>query len=444
MTVNFYHQNRVRAQSFRIDQSPLQALQLRLTSAVLLCSLIGYPLISLFGELFGVASNTLSVSFRIFVIVISIALMIANLLYRSKTVIYFPLAIFLGLYTLRLLFDFSTNQRIDVTNPLQIFIATAVVPAVAISLSPTIEMDWGRFNRLLLLLCGLGLFLVVVLEQMGMSYNPWGSYGVSARLQFYRLNPISLGLFAGIGFLSAVWMLSSKQETKLFKVICLYVIVIAAYVLLASSSRGAWIGVVLATVSLLLRRPILAVVAFGVATVALLTVELPTDSFIIFSKIQSALTGELEFDKSINERLLVQGLAIEDFLSSPLFGNASVVEGLKEGEYPHNIVIETAMALGVVGLITLCIVLTKLFAVLFGATRYSVGLLGLLLIPHMVIASTSGALFGHGALFILSIVVLQLATASRRKALARFSSNKEYVRRLRQLRSPELGRNARF
>ncbi len=444
MAEKFYPQNRMSAQSFRVNQSPLQALQLRLTSAVLLSSIVGYPLISVVGEFFGFESNTLSISFRIFVIVISLALMIANLLYRSKTVIYFPLAVFLALYTLRLLFDFSTNQRIDITTPLQIFVATALVPAAAISLSPTIEMDWRKFNRYLLLLCGLGLFLVIALEQMGLAYNPWEAHGISARLQFYRLNPISLGLFAGIGLLSAIWMLLSKQETKLFKVICICVIVMSVYVLLASSSRGAWLGVILALFSILLRRPMLAVLAFCIATVALMTIDLPSDSFIIFGKVQSMLTGELEFDKSINERLLLQRLAIEDFTSSPIFGNASVVEGTKEGEYPHNILIETAMALGVIGLIPLSIVLWKLFAVIFGSARNAVGLLGFLLIPYLVISASTGALFGHGALYLLSIVVLQLAAASKGSTVEFHARKLESASRLRQYRPGELGRNARI
>jgi O-antigen ligase len=446
MAEKFYPQNRMSEQGFRVNQSPLQALQLRLTSAVLLSSMIGYPLVSLFGELFGVASNTLSVSFRIFVIVISIALMIANLLYRSKTVIYFPLAIFLGLYLLRLLFDLSTNQRIDVSTPLQIFIATAIVPAVAISLSPTIEMDWRRFNRFLLLLCGLGLLLVVVLEQMGLAFNPWEAYGIDARLQFYRLNPISLGLFAGVGFLSAVWMLYSGRETKLWKFISLVVIVFAVYVLLASSSRGAWLGVILALFSILLRKPMLAVAVISIVALALLTIDLPTDSFDIFAKVQIMLTGGLEFDQSINERLLLQRLAIEDFMSSPIVGHATFVEGTNEGEYPHNIIIETAMALGVIGLIPLCISLSKLSVVIFGAARHSVGLLGLLLIPQIVIATTTGALYGHGALYVVAIIVLPLAAASRSAASAMEinSRDMQQTRRLRHRGTVPFGGGARF
>ena len=68
----------------------------------------------------------------------------------------------------------------------------------------------------------------------------------------------------------------------------------------------------------------------------------------------------IEEDVSALDRLLLQGNAISQYLDRPILGSAFVE--LRLLTYPHNLFIETAMALGVVGLVVLVAMLAGLWA----------------------------------------------------------------------------------
>ena len=111
-------------------------------------------------------------------------------------------------------------------------------------------------------------------------------------------------------------------------------------------------------------------------------------------------------DRSAMERLTAQSLAIEDFLSSPLIGRYYIHPNLGRGLYPHNIIIETAMALGIVGLALLFIVILRGALKVLRYFSFEHPLLTMLLVQYTVEAMVSGALWGSDNFFVLLGVLL--------------------------------------
>ena len=102
-------------------------------------------------------------------------------------------------------------------------------------------------------------------------------------------------------------------------------------------------------------------------------------------------------DNSSLERLLLQGNAIQQFMARPLFGSAYVE--LELLSYPHNLMIETAMALGFVGIGVLAAVLWRAARNGVALIRHGNVLVPLLFAQYLVAAQFSGSIWGNASLW---------------------------------------------
>jgi O-antigen ligase len=97
-------------------------------------------------------------------------------------------------------------------------------------------------------------------------------------------------------------------------------------------------------------------------------------------------------DESSMERLLLQSNAIGLFMQSPLIGSAFAEFELDT--YPHNVFIETAMALGVVGLVALAWALKDGIRGLRSAPHRQSLLLAMVFVQYLCAFQFSGAIYG--------------------------------------------------
>jgi O-antigen ligase len=112
----------------------------------------------------------------------------------------------------------------------------------------------------------------------------------------------------------------------------------------------------------------------------------------------------MEDDQSSIERLALQGSAVSAFLASPLLGSA-FVEPL-EFTYPHNLFIETALALGVVGLALLTPLLVRCVRGALGLARRGRLFLPMLFMQYFVGSQLSGAIWGNAAFWASGTLLL--------------------------------------
>lgn len=311
------------------------------------------------------------------------------------------LALFGAVYLLRLIWDLGVVQVPGAVEALAFFVATVAIPAAALWRGGS-SMSETQTMRLMFMLGTAICIVALTMHTLGIGQDR-SLTEVTGRLSFEALNPITIGHTAASTLIAALCMVRHGIKPRQAPLLIAGGVAAGATLLLAAS-----------------RGPLLCLAAAGlvyaVATgrwfwLALIALTLAPFLFAADSELLLRF-NTIEEDESALERLVLQANAIDQFLSSPLLGSAFVERELLT--YPHNLFVETAMALGIVGLLLLLSILAKAARVV----RHHIGaghlLFVLLFVQYFVGAQLSGAIYGHGPLVVC--LVLLLAMLSKRKA----------------------------
>ena len=303
------------------------------------------------------------------------------------------LLFFWCIYLLRLLWDLLIGGQPGVPEALTFYLLTVLLPGLVLGLRAP-DFDHRRAAKLIVLVGGAVCFMAVTMHTFKLGQAR--SLGeITDRLFFEALNPISLGHAAVTTLIGAlcVTRLRPDSATLLFTIAAAAA---AATCVILSGSRGPTLALVVCALIFVAatgRWGWLGLIALLIAPQAL------NPDGELWQRFSTA--GE---DDSALERLLLQGNAIQQFLARPLLGSAYVELEFKD--YPHNLFIESAMALGVVGL-------GLLVAILIRATRHASRQMseGRLLVPllfaqYLVAAQFSGAIWGSSALWACAALLL--------------------------------------
>ena len=187
-------------------------------------------------------------------------------------------------------------------------------------------------------------------------------------------DPISLGRESASGLLIAVYLLLSVKSSA-GRLALLVAVPVLAVALISAGSRGPVAGVLvglvvfaaLAVTTRTARRRLLLVGAAGLACVLAVPLLVPDAAISRSLEIFSVSGGGL----SSNGRTALWGQAVEAFANSPFLGlgtggfaGAQVAE-----QYPHNLLLEVAAELGVIGLVLVCALLVNASARMAKAWR---------------------------------------------------------------------------
>lgn len=360
-------------------------------SLILALALMGYPIASSGAELLGVGNEVLNYPIR------GIVILLSGILF----LIAFPqgdfrvpklIALFLIFYSVRLLVDFNLIDRVIITRDTLIFFGTLVIPALAMG------STWRHYHEsnAALVMAGLGavactLILFALLRGLGLS----ATIDLGSRAWLENLNPITI---AYTGIWTALAAYSARQFCSAsFSLFVLWPLVALGIItFLLGGSRGPVIGLglFLGLRALISGRSALATLLFSGAMVTVAAEKFA--DLAIFQRFTNLAT-----DPSVLERLLIQKRSWDQATDSPLWGSAYLE--LTTLSYPHNLLIEAFMALGVIGGLAMLAIQVNLLR----ATITMMGA-GYILLPglaSMAIADAwiSGSIFGSGDFFILAV-----------------------------------------
>jgi O-antigen ligase len=363
-------------------------------------SLVGFPLASTLPTLLGVGSQVVSVPFRFLVLALTGASVYLWFLNRTRlcggAAVYLALALWLlllGRVFLDTVFDpLPGEPGMQVSQYILLSVGACFLPAIVFLQIPTVAtLDLARR-----LTEALGALAMVSLLYLGLRGFFDGS--VFRRLSTEVLNPISVGHLGVTVF--AVTLAGLSTSKGMARVLRYALVVLSLVVVVASVSRGpilaAMIVALLHVVVGQLRRGLS--VAGLLARIALIAGAVGLFAFAIYyleanARVQvTARFAEVFADASSQERLQLFGGAWQQFTEQPLLGQAYVE--LQLMTYPHNLVIETLMATGVVGLGLLLLVL--LGAVIAGvrvlAEPPTIAWPALLVVQYLVALLFSGSI----------------------------------------------------
>lgn len=302
--------------------------------AVFALSLAGYPIAGILASALDVSSTTTSIPFRILVVFMAGLLAALSLKGSRIGAPGFALLVVLALYLVRLVWDFGAD-RPGVERSLSMYIAVVLVPTGAALLAARHWSD-ELAARSLFALAALVSAAVLLLNYLGLEGDR-DLTEATGRLSFDTLNPITIGHVGVSGALAAI-VLATKRPTLMRSFGLLGGAAASLAAVAESGSKGPLLALVLAVALLTATghvRPWLPVLAMVVAALIL-----PFGEAGLTERI-----AHVSDDPSTAIRFQLLADTLRQISFAPLVGSAYVE--LQSGDYPHNILVEALMALGI-------------------------------------------------------------------------------------------------
>lgn len=367
---------------------------------LLVAVIIGYPVAGLAASALNWDSLIASVPLRVAVLVLSLWVWV-----RNRNPGDHPgqawLVGFATLYMIRLVWDAAINSVPGAAEAIVFYLLTVLVPALALWRGVH-ALDERQAVRLMFGTGTLICTVALVMHLLGIGQDR-SLTEATGRLSFEALNPISLGHAAATTLIAAMCMMHKSTRASTIPWL-LAGSTVAAVLLMLAASRGPLLCLVFAAL------------VFATATrrwhwLLLFSVTILPWFIDVDAELWQRFTN-IEEDDSALERLLLQANAIDQFVGSPFLGSAFVESEFLT--YPHNLFIETGMALGFVGLVLLLVLLRHMLGSMVRQLRSGLLLVPLLFLQYFVSAQLSGAIYGNAALWATASVLIGCQARRRR------------------------------
>jgi hypothetical protein len=367
----------------------------------------GYALISTIPIAFELESRVVTVPYRAAVLALSVWSILRsfakNELYQGA--LWIPLGIFWTLYLGRMLAD-TFVFPVELGQPAAEYflygIGTTFIPMVAMFARPS-EATLRAALRLTVLTSFVALAAVLYLGAKAVLSGELMAIG---RFELRTLNPISLGhVGVSLTTLALFTLLLPERRSWLSVLTLVAASGIGLECTLITASKGPLLALLLNVACLLVldwRRGHQKRALVGAVIAPLLGSQLAIYfedrlGFGVISRFQEALDDPTV--ASVSERVDVQRRAWEQFLSHPVLGSS--LEERVSLFYPHNTIVESFMAVGVVGGVAYLAyhAFGLLRALRLIASRTEAAWVGILCLQYTLSAMFSGSLYGNGAMW---------------------------------------------
>jgi len=360
-------------------------------------AVIGYPLAGLISSYLAVSDSSISIAFHLFVVFLSAAVFVVNGVRFGLRPLDTSFVIFYLWYLGRLIWDTGRADQPDADLALLIMVGTTIIPLIGV-LVPRVEWDERNLAKCMFAVGAAISVLSIVLYRLGLSVDDAESLG---RLEFEKLNPITLGHTAATTILTAVigWQ---YWKSHFWRLASLVPVACAASILFLAASRGPLIafGICFSFYSIAKKQWILLAIMVGSLLVVVNSAPI-FDGETLFERIR--ISG-IQPEDSASLRITFMTTAWEEFLDNPLFGSGYSLPVV--GGYPHNVIVEAAMALGIGGLVLLLSLFGRAMFKAWPAIRGEHALSAILFVQYFVATEVSGSLWGDAPVVIFMVRLL--------------------------------------
>lgn len=362
---------------------------------LIVLSTIGYPLSGLLTTVVLPGQTAINYAFRLVVVGLALTAAIYSLLFRRKRQFSLIIFLFFCLYSYRLYYDALIDYLPGADLVSYYFFGTVVIPVFAVGVGTRLFDD---------LAFAFWTFVVSAIECAGilmvMVFAP-GTVGAATeeqgRLSFDALNPITIGYTGVTAVLSAIYLWPRASRGVRF--VLATTIAIGGYIIILSGSRGPLVALLLAVAYLMaVRGKIGLLILTGMA--GLYAAFIAADQGL---SIVARFTGVGTLDdQSSAERLDVMHLAVDQAVANPLFGHAYAETTTMS--YPHNLFVESAMAIGVVGLLLMIAIQARMIWAGWFLGRKNYAFLGMNIVVALVNANLSGSIWQSASFWVVAIL----------------------------------------
>jgi hypothetical protein len=291
------------------------------------------------------------------------------------------------IYAFRLVWDLNIENIAGADIALLFFTLTCVFPsaAVATSLSFWNDEDIARY----LLVTGVIICIGTLWLKDTFFLEGQLAVEMTGRLQLAKLNPITVGHVAGTTTLASIVLLTSKRE-KLWRIFALPAAGIALYLIILAASRGPIIAMGSCVLFLIVVRRmwLYAVLIAGTLFLAI-AIYAVIDVNALLEQTRLAGTG---YDDSSEERYVLLEIALQEIRNNWIFGSSYTLP-FGQG-WPHNIMVESWMAMGFFGFLLLVVLCLRGMAAAIASVTSDRPMMAFLFLQFFLAGQFSGALYG--------------------------------------------------
>jgi hypothetical protein len=411
----------------------------------------GFPLISFLPGVYNITNTQVfTIPYRLLcvisasiTIIIGIRIKIYSLInYKHKI-----LFIFFTVYLLRVTYDlyfspYSNSLKFEFPEKATFFlyiIGITLIPMI--SILTIINIDLLKLARYFFYLTLLA--IVFALINNNVNFNEVVEDRLSANT---TLSSISYGQLGVTGFILALY-LWSQVKTKVE--IVLYIIggILSLYTIVIAGSRSPFVVLLICTslvllyfrskniVSKFFSRALLLIIAFSI-------VVLPGDILKLIGRYSSTSENRISntFNKSADQfsgRDFLYEDALNQFFESPVIGTTFVLNrGSGAGWYPHNVILEAFMALGIIGGLVYLYLTYNALRNSFFLLKYfkNTSWLSLIFIEIVIVSTFSGSLYGTYSLWIMMFLLLVSPNYYKKKSRLKNRQNAvDYSKKSKQV-----------
>jgi hypothetical protein len=381
-----------------------------LPQLIFVLGVVGYPIIALFAIAISVDSQSISISFRIFIAVLSVIVILMHIKKRTKPQkLFLFVYLFLFIYLLRLLIDTFEKNIIGADYALHFFVGAILLPCIAIRIS--VERSYQLLPAILIHSLGTAISAISLYFQysgLGLASN---LTDLTGRLSFDTLNPITLGHVSLSALISGYYLLTLYPGIRMLSVFSINSI-ICFVCILEVGSKGPMLGLLLVIIYIVMlklqtakirwskfnlaRSLFIGCILFGVTAAYNYSNVIEGSSLLLRWQ-------ESELDDSTVFRIGALLDAIDQANSNPFFGSAFIE--LNSGEYPHNLIVESFMALGFPAGLLFCWLILFVLKYTFTPRDKQNMLTKMLFLQYFTGAMFSGALYGS-QMFWMTLILL--------------------------------------
>jgi len=389
----------------------LKGLNINLALVNLFLGFLGYPLIVLIGTGFGIEeSQIVTIPFRYAYLLFSLLYLAFNVFYflnKKFNINFFLFNLFWALYILRLVYDvyfrdIEANQFSNNNVILGFALGVSFLPALNMQYitKNSIERFYKVLFPTLLIICILSIpFAFKSLEE---SFRAIGGVGLST---------ISYGHYGAS--LVIISLFRIVKHKFLGKVLSIAGVIVGLVIMGLSASKSPFASLAVVLVFYLLSRlSIKRFITIGILLSALLFSFQVYLSFLVEKGSGFVLRFERFIESGDALRFQLYNEAVNEFIEHPFLGNQFVLEnGIGAGIYPHNLVLESFLALGIIGGTLFLFLVGKSILISYDSIKRlnSLSWISFLFIQYLVFGMMSGGIYNSNLFWIFLILTLSLA-----------------------------------